>query len=249
MAVAIAVWCWVIIMALATGSFLGVVISRLPNHEPILLGRSECPHCHTRLGALDLMPVASFVLQKARCRYCGAKIDPYHLWVELAALVVVLLAVWRGGSTRNFLDLCLLGFILMPIAWIDATHRWLPDRIVLPGILIGLAMCWWIAPHALVAHILGAALGFAVLATVRGTFRRVTGRDLFSLGAAKLLALAGAWTGWQYLGPILLCAAIVGIALALIDRARHKPAGPDPRIPLGTYMAPFIYLAALRLLP
>jgi len=247
MAVAIIVWCWMIIMALATGSFLGVVISRLPRHQPILLGRSECPNCHTRLGALDLMPVASFVLQGGRCRYCGTKIDPFHLWVELAALGVVLLAVWRGGSTRNLVDLCLLGFILMPLAWIDATDRWLPDKIILPGIAIGLLMCWWIAPKALPAHFIGAAAGFVLALAAREIDRRLLGRDDIGLGEVKLLALAGAWTGWHYLVQIMIGAAFVGLLLHRTGRVRAWD--PGRRLPVGTYMAPFIYLAALRLLP
>jgi len=247
--VMIIVWCYLVVMALMTGSFLGVVISRLPAHQPIMLGRSECPHCHTQLKLWELVPVFSYLQHRMRCRYCGARIDPYHLWVELTALAVVLLAVWRGGSIPGFATLSVLGLMLMVLAWIDAEHLWLPDSIVLPGILLGLAACWWITPAALPAHAAGAAIGFLSLAAVREIYRRLRGREGLGLGDAKLLALAGAWTGWQYLAVIMLGAALVGIAVALIGRARGHEIDASRRFPLGTYMAPFIFLAALRLLP
>jgi len=249
MEISIALWVWLVLTAVSTGSFLGVVISRLPNHEPILLGRSECPHCHTRLGPLDLIPVGSFLWRRGRCGYCGTRIDPFHLWVELVALAIVLLAVWRATSPGNFVELCVLGFILMTLAWIDAEHLWLPDIITLPGILIGLGMCWWISPAALGDHAAGAAIGFLSLAAIRVGYRWLRGREGLGSGDAKLLALAGAWTGWQDLAAIMLGAAVLGIGLILPGRLRGGSIEAGGKFPLGTYMAPFIFLAALRLLP
>jgi len=249
MIVSIVLWVWLVLMAVATGSFLGVVISRLPKHQPILLGRSECPSCHTKLGARDLIPIASFLWQGGRCRYCKARIDRFHLWAELTALAVVLLAASRAQSPGDFASLCLLGFLLLVLAWIDAEHLWLPDVIMLPGILAGLAVCWFLEPAALADHAAGAALGFLSLAAIRVCYRWLRGRDGLGLGDAKLLALAGAWTGWQHLATIMLGAALLGICLILIGRSRGSTTRSSAKYPLGSFMAPFIFLAALRLLP
>jgi len=233
-----AAWVLLALIALVIGSFLGVVITRLPAGEPILVGRSQCPHCHTRLAPWEMIPLLSFILQKGRCRHCHAPIDPIHWQIELAALAVAFLAASRAQTLDQLAAWCLLGFILLPLAWIDLRHFWLPDVIVLPGILTGLAACWWLTPYDLTAHAAGAAVGFLSLALIREIYRRLRHREGLGLGDAKLLALAGAWTGWQDLAAIMLEAAILGIAVTLITRAKGK-------LPLGAYMAPVIFLAAL----
>ena len=179
----------------------------------------------------------------------GIWFEPFHLWIDLAALAVVLLAAWRAQSPADFVGLCLLGFALIALAWIDARYLWLPDVIVLPGILAGLAICWLADPGALPDHAAGAAIGFLSLAAIRVCYRWLRGRDGLGLGDAKLLALAGAWTGWYYLAAIMVYAALFGIGLILAGRLRGKPIDTAQKFPLGTFMAPFIFMAAIRLLP
>jgi leader peptidase (prepilin peptidase)/N-methyltransferase len=242
------------LIAPVIGSFLGVVIMRLPTGEPILIGRSKCPACGARLAPWEMIPLVSFLVQKAHCRHCGTAIAPLHFWVELAALAVALMAAWRAQSVPELVAWCVLGFILLTLAWLDARDYWLPDVITLPGILAGFAMCAWIAPAGLAGatladHAAGAAIGFLALALLRVIYRYLRGRDGIGLGDAKLLALAGAWTGWEELASIMLGAAMLGIAIALLGHLRGNPASGRTRLPLGALMAPFIFLAALGLLP
>jgi leader peptidase (prepilin peptidase)/N-methyltransferase len=137
-----------IFAAPCVGSFLGVVIERLPAERPILWGRSACDHCGARLGARDLVPLASWALARGRCRHCGGRLSLFYPAIELAALAVALwsLAVlpgwlaWAGSA---------LGWTLLALAVIDARHMILPNELSLPLIPAGLAVAWALDPGKL----------------------------------------------------------------------------------------------------
>jgi leader peptidase (prepilin peptidase)/N-methyltransferase len=226
------------------GSFLGVLVRRLPRDEGFALGRSRCEACGHRLGAAELVPIASFVIQRGRCRHCGGAIASDHLWIELAAIAVPLWAATVDADLRLAAD-CLLGWTLLALAWIDAEHMILPDLLTLPLILAGLAWALLAEPESLVERASGAVAGYLAFRLVEVTYRRLRGRDGLGEGDAKLLAAGGAWVGWPGLGPVILIAALGGLAAALAARAIGRALDPAAPLPFGPFLAGAIWIVWL----
>lgn len=211
------------------GSFLGVLIRRLPEDRRVALARSRCEACGAVIPARYMLPIGSFFLLRGRAACCGAPIAWAHPAIELAALAV---AAWAGGVAGDDVGRlwagCVLGWTLLALAWIDAERMLLPDVLTLGLLLAGLVAAWALtsgapfsgAPFsgALFDRALGAAAGFILLRGVGAIYRRVRGREGLGGGDAKLLAAIGAWVGWQALPMVLLGAALFGIATALLRR-------------------------------
>lgn len=222
--------------ALAVGSFLGTVVLRLPAGEPILAGRSRCPHCRETLRVRDLVPLLIWLLSKGRCRTCGTPLGIFYPGVELAALAV---AVWSLAVFPFWLAVasCALGWTLLAAAEIDRRHYWLPDTLVLPLIPAGLIVIWLVATENLSAAIIGAIAGYGFMAFVAWIYRRLRGRDGLGLGDAKLFAAAGAWTTWTGLPSVLLVAALGGLLAAALFAARGGTLRQDMPMAFGPFLA------------
>jgi leader peptidase (prepilin peptidase)/N-methyltransferase len=235
-------WLWPLLAAPFAGSLLGVLIRRLPAGRPVAMARSACETCGATLGPRDLVPLASFLALRGRCRSCGAPIGWFHPAVELAALAVAAWSVAADADASLIWADCALGWTLLALAWIDVETFLLPDALTLPLILAGLAFTWFAAPDALADAAIGAAAGYASLRLVAWTYRRLRGREGLGAGDAKLFAAAGAWVGWPGLPQVLLAASVAGLALVLlqaaagrrIDRATAVPFGPP--LALGTWL-------------
>ena len=224
------------------GSLLGVLIRRLPCENPDLWGRSACPACGTTLSPRDLVPVLSFLWLRARCRTCTARIDPFHLWIELAAVVVVIWAILSGRTETLAAD-CLLGWTLLALAWIDWETLLLPDALTLPLLLAGLGAAWWFDPDSLTDHAAAAAAGWAVFGGLAFLWRRLRGVEAMGAGDAKLLAAGGAWLSWQSLPWVVVLAAMLGIAAAMIRYGKRLEAGQQ--LAFGPWLALSIWLLRL----
>lgn len=218
------------------GSFLALLVLRLPAHRPIALGRSACDVCRRTLGVRDLLPLASYVALRGRCRNCGARIDPVHPWIEVGALAI---AVWAATVTSGwiFVATCCLGWFLLTLAAIDWRTCLLPDALTLPLAATGLLVAYVIDHSSLIDHIVGAAAGFVTFALLAETYRRLRGREGLGLGDAKLLAAAGAWLGWLALPTVLLFAAMLGLAFVLMRRLTGQAIGAVDHIPFGPALA------------
>lgn len=231
---------WWLPLALAplVGSFLGVLIARLPTGEPVILGRSRCPRCATRLAPRDLVPLLSWAWQRGRCRHCGARLGLFYPLVELAATLVAAVAVaivpapWVWPS-------CGLGWVLLTLACIDARHLILPDVLTLPLIPAGLAVAAVARPALLASHLAGALIGFALPWLLRRAYVRLRHREGLGLGDVKLLAAAGAWLGWQGLPGVLLLGAAAALLTVLAEAVIRDRLERDRPIPFG----PFLCLA------
>jgi leader peptidase (prepilin peptidase) / N-methyltransferase len=227
----------VVLVAIAPfiGSFLGTVIRRLPEKRPLLLGRSECEHCHRTLGWRDLVPVASWLAARGRCRHCGVAIGAFYPAVELAALAVALWSVavtpgwvaWAGAG---------LGWTLLTLAWIDWRHYLLPDVLTLPLGLAGLAVAWLVDPARLLHHGIGVVAGFGGFAGLAWLYRKVRGRSGLGGGDAKLLGALGAWVAWWGLPTIVVYAAASGLVLVLAQAARGQRLALGHRLPFGPHL-------------
>jgi leader peptidase (prepilin peptidase) / N-methyltransferase len=229
-------WLPPVIMAPVIGSFLGVLITRLPAGRPIGWARSICDSCGRTLGPRDLVPFLSYMLARGRCRFCGAAIGRFALAIELAALTVALWAASLDSGLRLWGD-CLLGWTLLALAWIDADYMILPDVLTLPLVLAGLAAAFLFDPENIFGHAAGAAAGYLLLRLVEILYRRLRGRDGLGEGDAKLFAASGAWIGWWGLGDVLLIAAVAGLGLALADVARGRALAAHAAIPFGPCLA------------
>jgi leader peptidase (prepilin peptidase)/N-methyltransferase len=234
----------VLLAAPFVGSFLGVVIDRLPAGRAVLVGRSRCDACGATLGAKDLVPVVSWLRQRGRCAHCQAELSTFYPIIELAALAVALSAAWVLSGWLLLVS-CGLGWTLLTAAAIDQRHFLLPDMLTLPLIPAGLAVAWAIDPALLMPHLAGALAGFAAFAAIAVLYRRLRRREGLGLGDAKLLAAAGAWLGWQALPGLVVVAALCLLAVALARALTGDSVSAATRIAFGGYLALAFWLVWL----
>jgi leader peptidase (prepilin peptidase)/N-methyltransferase len=234
-----------IIAAPFVGSFLGVLIERLPAGRPVVLARSTCDVCGRALGPLDLVPVASWVGRGGRCGCGRARLSIFYPAIELAALAV---AIWAALVVSGWLvwASAALGWSLLAMAVIDQRHEILPDVLTLPLIPAGLLVAFAIDPGKLADHAIGAAAGFVAFVVIAWTYQRLRGREGLGMGDAKLLAAAGAWLGWQGLPSVVVIGAVSALALALARAAAGVKLSPVMRISFGPYLALGLWLVWLH---
>ena len=220
---------------LAIGSFLNVCIHRLPRGESVVSPGSHCPACGSAIRWFDNLPVLSYLILGGKCRACGARFSARYLIVELvtAAVFAVSAAVFEPGLLLAVR--LVFAAMLVALFFIDLEHQLLPDAITLPGVVIGVAASTWAGP-GLLSSVAGAALGAAILLAIRWGWKRITGVDGMGLGDVKMLAMVGAFLGWQQVWLVLFLAsltgAVVGVSIAVTGRGSMKS-----RLPFGTFLA------------
>ena len=226
------------------GSFLGVVIRRLPLGRPITAARSACEGCGRTLPARDLVPLLSFAVLRGRCRFCRAGIARFHVWIELAAIAVAAWAMLTVTDLGMLWADCVLGWSLLALAWIDWDHLRLPDVITLPLVVLGLLATWWLDPDAAADHALAAAAGYLAFRGIAWAYRMLRRREGLGEGDAKLLAAAGAWVGLAGMPTVVLGAVAIALGTTLVQRLFRRHAADTP-IPFGPYLALAAWLVRL----
>jgi leader peptidase (prepilin peptidase)/N-methyltransferase len=253
---------WIILaglLGLLVGSFLNVVILRLPERMAaawrqeardvlemevdamplppgIVREPSHCPHCKHPLSALDNIPLIGWLLLRGRCRYCQAPISIQYPLVELLSGVLSAIVVWRFGPSWPALAGLAFTWTLIALAGIDFRTQLLPDQLTLPllwlGLLLALLPMFVTAPSA----ILGAAIGYLSLWSVYWVFKLLTGKEGMGHGDFKLLAALGAWMGPVALLPMILLSSLIGALIGgvLIAMRKHQREIP---IPFGPFIA------------
>ncbi len=228
----IAIGAWVVAVGAAVGSFLNVVIARVPAGESIVAPGSRCPRCGVPIRWWDNLPVISWLVLRGRCRRCGAPISPRYLLVEVLGAAAAFVA-WRrhGHGAAAGAELVFVAFLLA-LAFVDLATWLLPHALTWPLLGVGLvasALGISAAP-SLASSAAGAALGFAVFAAIAWIGKRVARKEAMGFGDVWLLAGIGAWEGARALLPVVLLASIqgsvVGVALVAIGKAQPGP-GPD----------------------
>ncbi|MFN3945440.1 MAG: prepilin peptidase [Allosphingosinicella sp.] len=225
-----------LVLGAIAGSFAATIFVRWPERRSVMRGRSRCDMCHAPLGARDLVPIVSFFAARGMCRRCGAAIDPRHIVVELAAAALGMLALVAHGGWLGLVG-ALLGWWLLLIALLDLQYQWLPDRLTLPLVPLGLAAAWAGLGPPLLDAAIGAAAGYTVLWLIAFLYRRLRGREGMGGGDPKLFAAIGAFLGWQQLPLVMVGAGLLGLFALLLMRARGKAVSRLDRLPLGTLMA------------
>ncbi len=237
-------WIWPVLAAPFIGSFVGVLVLRLPAGRPIGLARSACPHCGATLGVAELVPLASWLVLRGRCRHCSAALGPFYPVIEAAALGIALWAVVTLPGPLAWIG-CLLGWTLLAASLIDLRHLLLPDVLVLPLIPAGIAVHAVLAPERVSDHAIGAAVGYLGFVAVRAVYAAVRRREGLGLGDAKLLAAAGAWVGWQGLPSVVFLGAMLALAGLLAVRAAGRNVDVTGEIPFGPALALAIWVVWL----
>ncbi|WP_420426475.1 prepilin peptidase [Algiphilus sp.] len=248
-----------VLLGLLTGSFLNVVILRLPRmlenawreeasaileveapkDQPALsLARpaSHCTHCGAPIPAWRNIPVVSWLLLRGRAACCGAPISVQYPLVELLAGVVAGLCAWRFGWSWELLAAYVLAMTLIAAAVIDWNTQLLPDNITLPLLWLGLLLNTMETFVPLQAAVLGAAAGYLSLWSVFMLFKLVTGKEGMGFGDFKLLAALGAWFGWTALPMLLLLSSLVGAVIGITFRVSGRLEAGAP-MPYGPFIA------------
>ena len=258
----------VAVFGLAIGSFLNVVIHRLPKmmenewklqcaelagdspaaagpRYNLIVPRSHCPHCRTPLRAADNIPLVSWIALKGKCGHCGARISARYPIVEALTAALSALVAFRFGLTPTTLFALVFTWTLVALTFIDADTTLLPDDLTLPLMWLGLAANVLGTFVPLQDAVLGAMGGYLILWSIYWLFKLATGKEGMGYGDFKLLAALGAWMGWKALLPIVLLSSLVGavVGVVLIVLARR---GREIPIPFGPYLAAagFIVLLA-----
>jgi leader peptidase (prepilin peptidase)/N-methyltransferase len=256
-----------LVLGLVIGSFLNVVIWRLPKmlerewrtqaHDVLglpgetplptynlLLPHSQCPHCAHRIRAWENIPVLSYLLLRGRCSNCAIPISKRYPLTELACGLLSAFIAWHFGFGWPACLLLVLTWGLLAMSLIDAEHQLLPDVLVLPLLWLGLIVNSFELFVPLHDALWGAVAGYMALWSVFWLFKLVTGKDGIGHGDFKLLAMLGAWGGWQVLPLTILLSSLVGAILGMI-LLRLRDAKTSTPIPFGPYLAIAGWIALL----
>jgi leader peptidase (prepilin peptidase)/N-methyltransferase len=245
------------LLGLMIGSFLNVVIHRLPimmerdwqtqcaefagapapTFESLSLvsPRSRCPHCARQIHALENIPILSYLFLRGRCKGCGQSISPRYPLVEAITGLLFGYAGWRYGATLATAGALIFITAMIALTFIDFDTQLLPDDITLPLLWAGLLINTGNTFASLSNAVIGAAAGYLVLWSVYWAFKLATGKEGMGFGDFKLLAAIGAWLGWQLLPLVILLSSFVGAAvgIVLIVVARRGRSVP---MPFGPYL-------------
>jgi leader peptidase (prepilin peptidase)/N-methyltransferase len=258
----------VVLLGLMVGSFLNVVIYRLPlmmeqewrTQCAELLGqpapdarkpalslwgpRSQCPHCGHLIEAVENIPLLSYALQRGRCAHCGAAIGLQYPLVETLSGILAGIVAWKFGFGWPAAAALVFTWLLLAASVIDFRHQLLPDDLILPLLWLGLATALFGLFADLSSAVVGTMAGYLSLWSVYQIFRLLTGKEGMGHGDFKLLAALGAWTGWQYLVTIIILSSLVGAVFGLTlvmfrGRDRQVP------MPFGPFLAAAGWIALL----
>ena len=210
----------------AVGSFLNVCIFRLPLKKSIVSPPSHCLSCKKPISFYDNIPLISFILLQGKCRHCKTSFSYQYPLVELLTGIIAFACVLRWGFTLNTLGIFIFVAALIVITFIDFEHKIIPDVISLPGIAYGLVTALLLQRISFVDSLLGVLLGGGSLLLVAGLYYLFTKQEGMGLGDVKLLAMMGAFLGWQSIVFIIMIGsitgAVIGIAAMVIKKQDRK---------------------------
>jgi leader peptidase (prepilin peptidase)/N-methyltransferase len=221
-------WAIAFCFGASLGSFLNVCIYRIPADQSVVSPGSRCPGCRTPIAWYDNVPVLSWMVLGGRCRRCHESIAARYPFVEAATGGLALLALWRFGATPAAAVAFAFTAALLLITFIDFDHFFIPDEVSLPGVLVGLCVSALPGGIGLADSAIGAAVGGGILWLVAWSYERTTGTEGMGLGDVKLLAMIGAFLGWQAIPVILIVASmggsVAGVVVIFGRRGRRQMA-------------------------
>jgi leader peptidase (prepilin peptidase) / N-methyltransferase len=231
---------FVLVASPFVGSFIGSVADRLPLDQPPLWSRSSCDCCDRVLSLRDLVPLFSWLLACARCRYCGERLSLYYPLVELAALAIAVSTLLVFDGPLRWITIG-LGWGLLALAAMDFRHMILADSLNAVLAASGLLVAVFWSQFPIQSHIVGVVLGAGGLYLVNLAYKAIRDRDGLGLGDVKLMAGAGAWLGWQGLPSVLLYATLLALIVVFSGLLIRNPTR-DTAIPFGAFLCLGIWL-------
>lgn len=246
-------------VGLLIGSFLNVVVYRLPKmlmrdwrtqarevlempEQPdaetfnLILPNSSCPHCDHEIKPWENIPLASWLFLRGKCSNCKEAISIRYPLVELACGLFSAVIAWQFGVSWDALAMLVLTWGLLSMSLIDADHQILPDVLVLPLLWLGLILNSFGLFTSLSDALWGAVIGYMSLWSIFWLFKLITGKEGMGYGDFKLLALIGAWGGWQVLPLTILLSSVLGAVIGIVILRLQRNGYSNP-IPFGPYLA------------
>ncbi len=232
-----------VLFGLCLGSFANVCIYRIPLNKSIVHPASSCPACGVKIRFFDNIPVISYLLLMGCCRQCEISISMRYPLVEILMAFLSLVLFIRFGFQLQYIQFMVFAGTLVILSFIDLDHKILPDILTLPGIAVGWLVSFLPGGISWTDSLIGLAAGWGSLYLVATVYERITGREGLGGGDIKLLAMIGAWMGWQSLPLIVLMSSLSGAVIGSVFILSGGK-GARTQIPFG----PFLSLGALSYL-
>jgi leader peptidase (prepilin peptidase)/N-methyltransferase len=221
---------------LAFGSFINVVVYRVPRGESLIMPASHCPHCQHPIRPWDNIPLISWIILKGHCRDCGAPISFRYPLVEMLAAVLLLLSCYKYGVSASFAFYSILLLGLLALSLIDLEHYLLPNRIVIPLWIFGLVFEIIFRVIPLWKSLLGMVVGGGILVLVAYGGKWLFGKEAMGGGDIKLTAMMGVYVGWPNVLLLFFLAAVLASVVGVALMIGWGKKGRDP-IPFGPFLA------------
>jgi leader peptidase (prepilin peptidase)/N-methyltransferase len=233
----------IVILGLVVGSFLNVVIHRLPRGQSLVWPGSACPKCGTAIRWYDNVPVIGWLMLRGRCRSCRAPISLRYPIVEIVTMLAFLATWWATGEDLLLVPRLVFVAALIALFAIDLEHQLLPNVITVPGIVAGVLFALYLPP-GIRESLIGVAVGGGVLWAIGEAWSRLRGMEAMGFGDVKMLAMVGAFLGWKMVVVTFVISSIIGglAATALLVSRRTTWTSA---IPYGTFLALAAFIAAL----
>jgi len=234
------------IAGLVWGSFLNVVIYRLPRKMSLIRPPSTCPGCGTRIKPYDNVPVLSYLWLGGKCRSCGRRISPVYPLVEALTALGFILVFCQSGRIAGleFFAGCLFTSALISLGFIDYFHQVLPDAITMPGLVLALVYSFFRDDLTFRGALVGAASGAGFLLFVYGAYRRIRKKEGLGMGDVTMLLMVGAYLGLARTLLTLILGSFAGALVGVFLIVRRKK-DLQFALPFGTFLAPAAFVAAL----
>jgi len=234
----------IVFFGLAWGSFLNVIIFRLPRRMSLLRPSSSCPNCHKKIKFYDNIPILSFFFLRGKCRFCQEKIPFSYPLVEFLTPLSFLLIYSQYSLGLFFFAACLFTSALIVLGFIDFFHQILPDEITLPAIGLSLIYSLFRIDLNLTQALIGAVVGSGFLLSVYGAYYLLRKKEGLGLGDVIMMLMIGAFLGWQRTVFTLILASLTG-ALVGIFFILYKKKDLQYSLPFGTFLAPAAFVSLL----
>ncbi len=232
----------IVLFGMAWGSFLNVVIYRLPLGLNLAHPPSRCSQCETPIKAYHNIPVISYLLLRGKCRYCRAKIPFSYVLVEILTPLCFLLLYFQFSLSLHFFAACLFTSALIALGFIDYTHQILPDQITLPCLVLALVYSFFREDLSLKQALLGAVSGAGFLLLVFGVYYLIRKREGLGMGDVTLMLMIGAFLGWQRSFLTLLLGSFLGALVGIYFLSIRKK-DMQYALPFGSFLTPAALIA------
>lgn len=235
---------FIVLFGLAWGSFLNVVIYRLPAGMSLTTPPSSCPHCKKRINFYDNIPVLSYLVLRGKCRFCGARIPITYFLVEILTPLSFLLIFQQHSLSFFFFASSLFASAMIVLGFIDFYHQILPDEITLPGLALALIYAPFRSDLTLTQALFGAVIAAGFLLFIYGAYYLLRKKEGLGMGDVTMMLFIGAYLGWRLAFFTLILASLVGAVVGVLLIAFRKK-DLQYSLPFGTFLAPAAFFSLL----